>query len=203
MSRLLVLLAIGGATVYAAPFSHQLHLKLKPDCGSCHSAAATSTTPQDNLLPEQKACLPCHQNAEIGAPSTTRLAHFSHQQHLKMGNIAPIIAAAIDKSQYLQPPGDTRAHLNGTNPCQACHRGLEESRQVGAVNMPRMADCIVCHTQIDNPFSCDKCHSKGDNLKPASHVQGFMSAHSSGTLNLDKASCTICHGTNFRCLGCH
>jgi len=96
-----------------------------------------------------------------------------------------------------------RRHLNGTNPCQACHRGLEESVQVSASNMPVMADCIVCHSQIDNPFSCEKCHAKGDNLKPASHVQGFMSSHSSGTMNLDKASCTICHGTNFRCLGCH
>jgi len=66
-----------------------------------------------------------------------------------------------------------------------------------------MADCIVCHNQIDNPFSCDKCHASGVNLKPASHVEGFMSAHSSGKMNLDKASCTICHGRTFRCLGCH
>jgi hypothetical protein len=203
MKRLLALLAIGGAALHAAPFSHQLHLKLKPDCGSCHAAAAASTTPKDKLLPDAKACLPCHQNVAIPGSPTTRLAHFSHQQHLKIGNIAPAIAAAIDKKQYLQPPGDTRGHLNSTNPCQACHRGLEESTQVSAVNMPRMADCIVCHTQIDNPFSCEKCHVKGDNLKPASHVEGFMSAHSSGTLNLDKASCTVCHGTNFRCLGCH
>src|SRR5882757_6251265 len=123
MKRLLALLAIGGAALYSAPFSHQLHLKLKPDCGSCHTAAATSTTPRDNLLPDRKACLPCHQTVEIPGAPTTRLAHFSHQQHLKMGNIAPVIAGAIDKKQYLQPPGDTRAHLNGTNPCQACHRG--------------------------------------------------------------------------------
>lgn len=202
MSRL-VLLAMWGAASFAAPFSHQLHLKLRPDCGACHTAAAASTSASDNLLPDQKACLPCHQSREIPGPPATRVAHFSHQQHVKMGNLAPVLAAAIDKKQYLQPAGDIRRHLNGTNACQACHRGLEESTQVSASNMPAMADCIVCHSQIDNPFSCEKCHAKGDNLKPASHVQGYMSSHSSGTLNLDKASCTICHGTNFRCLGCH
>lgn len=204
MMRLILLLSImGAAALDAAPFSHQLHLKLKPDCGSCHTAAATSTLASDNLLPDQKACQPCHESREIPRPNSTRVAHFNHQLHGKLGNIAPILAAAIDKKQYLRPPGDIRAHLNGTNPCQACHRGLEESQQVSAVNMPGMADCIVCHSNIDNPFSCEKCHAKGDNLKPASHVEGFMSAHSAGNLNMDKASCTICHGTNFRCLGCH
>jgi len=199
----LCLLMIWGAAGYAAPFSHKIHLQLKLDCVRCHPAAAGSTTPQENLLPDRKVCLTCHPSAEIGAPPTTNLAHFSHQQHLKMGNIAPVIAAAIDKKDYLQPSGDTRAHLNGTNSCEACHRGLEESDQVTAANMPRMADCLVCHSQIDNPFSCEKCHAANANLKPASHVAGFMSEHSSGRLNLDKASCTVCHGRNFRCLGCH
>ena len=201
--RYLLLLSMMGAAAVTAPFSHQLHLQVKLDCNTCHTAAATSTSPADNLLPNQKACQSCHESREIPGPPTTRVVHFSHQQHLKMGNLAATIAAAIDKNQYLQPPGDIRRHLNGINQCQACHRGLEESTQVSALNMPKMADCLVCHSQIDNPFSCTKCHAKDDNLKPASHVEGFMSAHSAGNLKLDKASCTVCHGTNFRCLGCH
>jgi hypothetical protein len=203
MTRLPMLLTILGAAASAAPFSHQFHLKLKPDCASCHTAAAISASPRDNLLPAQAACRPCHSSREIPEPPATRVAQFSHQQHLKSGNIAPLIAAAIDRNTYLQPPGDTRRHLNGTNPCAACHRGMEENTQVSAANMPRMADCLVCHNQIDNPFSCEKCHSKTDNLKPSSHVEGFMSAHSSGTLNLNKTTCTVCHGREFHCLGCH
>lgn len=202
MIRFLALLALAGAAS-AAPFSHQLHLKLFPDCKSCHPLAATSTSPADNLLPDRKVCLPCHKTVEIPGAPTTRVAHFSHQQHLKMSNLAPVIAAAIDKGNYLQPPGDIRSHLNGTNPCEACHRGMEESTQVSRANLPQMADCIVCHNKIDNPFSCEQCHAKGDNLKPANHVEGFMSAHSSGTLKLDKTTCTVCHGRDFRCLGCH
>jgi hypothetical protein len=120
-----------------------------------------------------------------------------------MGNVAPLLAAAIDKGTYLQPPGDIRRYLNTTDACQACHRGLPESGRVTSAAMPQMADCLVCHTEIDNPFSCEKCHAKGAPLKPASHLPGFLSDHTSGKLNLDKASCVVCHGRNFRCLGCH
>jgi hypothetical protein len=34
-------------------------------------------------------------------------------------------------------------------------------------------------------------------------VPSYLSDHTSGKLNLDKASCVVCHGRNFRCLGCH
>jgi predicted CXXCH cytochrome family protein len=173
------------------------------ECITCHGAATTSTKASDNLLPEKKVCLECHQNAEIPAPPTSRVSAFSHAQHLKMGNLSPVIAAAIDKKTYLPPAGDIRRHLNTQNPCAACHRGMEESEQVTAAAMPQMADCIVCHAEIDNPFSCEKCHAKDAQLKPPSHVAGYLSLHNSGKANLDKASCVVCHGRNFRCLGCH
>ncbi|MCU1233332.1 MAG: cytochrome family protein [Candidatus Solibacter sp.] len=198
---LLLMLAWGAAG--AAPFSHKLHLGLKLECVTCHTAAASSTKVSDNLLPEKMACTGCHKDVEIPSPPASRVAFFSHAQHLKMGNIAPVIAAAIDKSTYLQPPGDIRRHLNTGNACEACHRGLRESEQVTPAAMPQMADCLVCHTEIDNPFSCEKCHAKDAQLKPASHVPGYMSIHNSGKANLDKASCVVCHGRNFRCLGCH
>jgi hypothetical protein len=200
----LILFAWGAsAGAAAAPFSHKLHLGLDLQCVTCHPAAPGSTKVSDDLLPVKTVCRPCHADAQIPAPPVTRLAFFPHMLHLKMGNIAPVIAAAIDNKTYLQPPGDTRRHLNSENPCEACHRGLHESDQVTAAAMPRMADCIVCHSDIDNPFSCEKCHAKDAQLKPASHVPSFLSDHTSGKLNLDKASCVICHGRNFRCLGCH
>jgi hypothetical protein len=187
----------------AAPFSHKLHLGLKLGCVTCHTAAPTSTKASDNLLPANAVCRPCHQDAQIPAPPASRVVAFNHSQHLKMGNLAPILAAAIDKKTYVQPPGDIRRHLNTQNACEACHRGLAESDQVTAAAMPQMADCIVCHSEIDNPFSCEKCHSKDAQLKPANHVPSFLSDHTSGKLNLDKATCVVCHGRNFRCLGCH
>jgi Cytochrome c7 and related cytochrome c len=129
---------------YAEPFSHKDHLELGLECARCHTAAATSTKASDNLLPARTVCLQCHENAEIPAPPQSRVVTFSHAQHLKMGNLAPLLAAAIDKKTYLQPPGDIRRHLDTKNPCQACHRGLEESDRVTPAAMPQMADCLVC-----------------------------------------------------------
>jgi hypothetical protein len=120
-----------------------------------------------------------------------------------MGNLAPLLAVAIDHGNYLQPVGNIRAHLNTKNACEACHRGLEESTQISRANMPQMADCLVCHSQIEPPFSCEQCHAHPEQLKPASHVEHFTNLHSSGKLQLDKTTCAVCHGRTFTCMGCH
>lgn len=180
---------------------------MKLECATCHPAAATSTRVEDNLLPSQRVCLGCHKDSEvqIPAPPSVKIVSFSHAQHLKMGNVAPLIAAAIDKKNYLQPPGEIRAHLNTNNPCQACHRGLEQSDQVNHAALPQMADCLVCHNQIDNPFSCETCHGQNNTatLKPANHTPDLLDTHTSGKLGLDKTTCAVCHGRTFHCLGCH
>ena len=192
-----------GAAWGAAPFSHRIHLQQNLECVQCHTAAARSTKVEDNLLPDRQVCRGCHEEAAIPAPPSTRLSKFSHSLHLRMGNVAPFLASAIDHQDYLQPPGDIRPHLNTRNPCQACHRGLEESDQVTRAALPQMADCLVCHTQIEAPFSCEDCHAKDAPLKPANHVPRFMNDHSTGKLNLDKTTCALCHGRAFTCMGCH
>ncbi len=206
--RLVFLLALawgaaGSPPGPAAPFSHSVHLKLQLECTNCHTAAPGSTRVEDNLLPSAEICQSCHNDAQIPAPRKTLVAHFSHAQHLKMGNVAGMLAAAIDRGNYLQPPGDTRRHLNTKNACVACHRGMEESTRVSPSDMPRMADCLVCHVKIEMPFSCETCHAADAKLKPASHVPQFMDSHSRANANLDKTTCTVCHGRDFRCMGCH
>jgi hypothetical protein len=188
----------------AQPFSHRLHLGAKLDCAVCHAAALTSTRLDDNLLPAKGVCLQCHKTAEIGAPMATRLAQFDHQLHLKLGNVAPIIAAAIDKKTYLTSTSpESRAQLNTQNPCEACHRGLEASDRPERSGLPQMADCLVCHNQIDPPYSCEFCHAKGAKLTPASHTPDYLDTHTSGKSGFDKTTCAVCHGRKFRCLGCH
>src|SRR5262249_5279990 len=155
------------------------------------------------LLPDAKICQTCHKQVEIPQPPETRVTKFNHAQHLKMGNAAPLIAAAIDARTYLSSPGNIRRHLNTNNACQACHRGLDESDQVSQANLPQMADCLVCHNQVDPPFSCEKCHTPGPQLKPANHAADFLDRHTTGKLGLDKSTCAVCHGRKFTCLGCH
>jgi predicted CXXCH cytochrome family protein len=185
------------------PFSHKLHLKLKLACTGCHAQAAASARADDNLLPKKEVCMGCHKEMAIPSPPVTPVAHFSHALHLRLGNVAPLLARAIDAKIYLSPQGDERARLNGTNPCTACHRGLEDSEAVTPAALPRMADCLVCHTQIDPPDSCEICHARGMKLKPANHTPDFLDAHNRKSTVLDKTSCAVCHGRKFTCLGCH
>ncbi len=201
----LSLILAGAAAAQAPrPFSHRLHLQLKLECVSCHTAASSSTRQEDNLLPSKEVCRGCHQNVTIGPPPSTRLSRFNHQLHLKLGNVAPVLAAAIDSKAYLSVPAPgLRQALNTKNTCAACHRGLEQSDQVSHANLPQMADCLVCHNKIDNPFSCEFCHGNDANLKPASHTADFLDTHTTGKLKLDKTTCAVCHGRKFTCLGCH
>lgn len=194
-------------------FSHQIHLnKVGATCADCHTGAASSTTATDSNLPPASACLKCHDGERAKKVDTgfldkrqapQRTYRFNHEFHSQMGNLAPIIAAAIDDRKYLGRVGEIRRHLETENACAACHRGLGETDMATAANLPQMSDCLVCHNRIDNPFSCEKCHIEGVNLEPASHIDNFLDRHSTGKLGLDKTTCLPCHGKNFTCMGCH
>src|SRR5208282_2999055 len=136
----ILLLPLFASALSGQQFSHKVHLQLGPQCADCHVNVAQGTSPAENLLPPVSACKPCHESRDIRPPHATTVTHFSHTQHLKLGNIAPVIAAAIDKKTYLSDPDDIRAHLNSTNPCLACHRGIDTSDHATTANMPQMAD---------------------------------------------------------------
>ena len=141
--------------------------------------------------------------ASLLAQTKPPLKDFSHKKHLALGNLAPVIAAAIDKGIYLGNGKDIRKYLDSNNPCMACHRMLEDSDRVSAATRPRMADCLVCHNKFDPPDSCAFCHVAGAKLTPANHVGEFIDTHTRKDSGLDYASCAICHGRKFSCLGCH
>jgi hypothetical protein len=117
--------------------------------------------------------------------------------------VGPALAAAIDAGRYLGPAGDLKGRLGTGNACLACHRGVPDTDLATAVHLPRMTDCLVCHTSIDPPFSCGKCHTADAVLKPASHTGNWADIHSSRTRVPDKSGCKPCHGVRFTCMGCH
>ncbi len=195
-------------------FSHKRHLALiGASCQDCHYSALSSSAAADNLLPKPETCLACHDglhalrhdggDAAYQFRDPKRTLRFSHLQHLALGNVAPALAAAIDSGSYLAPGAEVRQHLETEDSCAACHRGLAESDLTGSSNHPQMADCLVCHPTIDPPFSCELCHTSEAKIKPASHTRDYIDIHSGKNARLDKPSCKICHGTGFRCMGCH
>jgi predicted CXXCH cytochrome family protein len=196
------------AAVYAspaAPFSHKIHLEKKIACVVCHSRARASVNAEDNLLPNPAVCSGCHKDTrQVKSIRPLTVTKFNHQLHLKLGNVAPAIAKAVDAGTYLgKKTSIHRPDLDATNACAACHRGLDRSAEVSLAAFPNMADCLVCHNQVDPPFSCGKCHSEGQALKPATHNNEWLESHSRKTVAKDKESCAVCHGREFRCLGCH
>lgn len=197
-----------GLTVLASPdFSHPVHLELGLACAHCHAGAETSRQAGDQIFPRPAVCLSCHSDAGSTHLDAARLRwtapertyRFDHAFHVRLGDLAPVLAAAIDDGKYLGSP-EIRPLLERAGDCTACHRGLETGE---ATPLPVMSDCLVCHSEIDNPFSCGFCHLEGVNLRPADHTQEFADLHGTGKIQLDKASCLPCHGTNFECRGCH
>jgi hypothetical protein len=179
----------------------------------CHSAAAGSRTADDNLLPKPEICAGCHTGERKLATAPVikplrklTVTKFNHQLHARLGPaVAATVLKALETKRYLADHGSLRKELlsAGKHPCTGCHRGLDRSDAVTTAAFPHMADCLTCHNTIDPPFSCVKCHDENQRLKPASHTNDWIDRHSTGKANLDKASCVVCHGRGFTCLGCH
>jgi len=200
-------------------FSHRFHLKqANASCEDCHVGARGSTASSDSNLPDEPACLKCHDGTKARKACTlchtnpksvrpfqvpSREFRFNHHQHLQLGNVAPVLAAAMDSGKYMSNSEGIRPQLETENGCVACHRGLQEADFSSTANLPQMADCLVCHTEIDPPFSCSFCHTKGAKVKPSSHTADYIDLHSRWDIKLDRQSCKICHGVKFQCMGCH
>ena len=108
-----------------------------------------------------------------------------------------------DSVPIKQPRATPVAHFNHQlhtklRTCVQCH-------QVTTANaFPAMSTCISCHTQVDIPDSCYKCHAKSMRLTPADHIAEFIDTHSRVKHSPDqKQACEVCHGRTFTCAGCH
>jgi len=203
-------LILCAALAAAAPFSHQQHLALKLNCVTCHQKVAQSTAATDNNLPDQAVCASCHKPGEVSvkAPAKRTVDKFNHAVHTKLGNLAPAFRGALTAGTWLgtKAEGTARAvHLESKNACAACHQGIEQSVAVAekSSHFPHMADCLTCHTKIDPPFSCEQCHAEPAKLLPATHTPGYIDRHNRFKDKLERETCTVCHGRDFRCLGCH
>jgi hypothetical protein len=142
--------------------------------------------------------------AQSPPASTAPPLKFSHAQHAQLGDVGPLLKAARKAGTHLWSGAGHPESPEPRSGCQACHGGMATGQPKGRLAM--MADCLVCHTKIDPPFSCSFCHTGPEAAwKPISHSADFLDKHTAGLakLNLAKAECAVCHGRKFTCLGCH
>jgi hypothetical protein len=130
-------------------FGHRTHLTMRLACVRCHPGAPKSTQPPavGEATFSSDACLDCHGRAILNlrpAPAPP-IAHFNHALHLAL------------KDQT----------------CGACHHGLLETDKVTGALFPSMAECLVCHQQVNPPRSCYRCHEQDDpRLQPQKPASG-------------------------------
>jgi hypothetical protein len=210
-----VLVAAAAEPEPPAPFSHRRHLALPGlQCSMCHTTVAASTASTDDNRPKPEVCAQCHQGTRGSTgrpfgdwarpkPAAVRPFRFDHQRHLALGDVGPVVAAAIDAKTYLGDGGPVRGQLGTGEACLSCHRGMREADEVTGEHLPRMADCLVCHQPIAPPRSCRTCHTADAVLKPATHGPDFADVHANRARVPDKSGCKTCHGTGFTCMGCH
>lgn len=190
---------------YDEPFSHRRHLgEYGAVCQDCHSGAASSTEASDSLMPSVAACAKCHGPGSISDPAELTVSKFNHRLHGAIPGVGPMIAAAMRSRSYLGPVSEERADkLEEAEGCMVCHLGVLASSAGPKAAYPPMADCLVCHTDVEAPFTCEKCHDAGPHLMPASHTGQYLEQHSRPGYLKETESCAVCHGREFTCLGCH
>lgn len=167
-------------------FSHKLHADLGTECAQCHAAAASKSA-TDDLLPGHNACAECH---DVTKAEDCKICHQAS---------SPKLSARINAPS---PVFDHERHLTkGKVRCAVCHSDLDAVLPAGqAAHLPRMADCMGCHTREHVKNDCRTCHLPGDELVPADHSLDWTRAH--GIAANTEESCNLCHAAD-HCLKCH
>jgi hypothetical protein len=181
-----VFLGLVDSSQMGVKFSHKMHIEdFGAECADCH-AVDESQSAVDNLMPNHDNCYACHDEDEtecgfchtneddpFGVPHvTTYIAKFPHATH-----------AAQDVA------------------CDECHTDVAKSENASTEHLPLMADCQVCHSDLDAANYCQQCHDSGEQLTPATHRLDWNQAHGLVT-HLEENSCASCH-TEQSCLDCH
>jgi hypothetical protein len=135
--------------VQPIPYSHQTHLALGLECGTCH------TNPEAGKLmtfPATATCMTCHASLATKKPSIQKLASFA-----KSGQPIPWVRV------YSVTTGVNwthRKHLEAGIKCETCHGPVADMAQMSqATSVTSMGVCISCHKLNNAPTVCETCHS--------------------------------------------
>lgn len=166
-------------------FSHQTHLLVAPDCGSCHPALFAAGPNKRVTMAEMKkgkSCGACHDGKKSFDISDCGRCHPTREITFKSKS-----AGAT--------PFSHKKHTE-LRTCDACHTkiyAIGKNRPVSMAEMGRGKSCGACHNGKDafNIDDCGKCHPVKDleyRIKGAGNVTFGHSYH------LDRyKGCNRCH----------
>ena len=195
---------------YPEAFSHQLHIVDNDmECTDCHTGVTESLYAYDDNRPDKDVCFSCHDDTLFSHESSLRTVEnpvrnviFGHNSHVNLDSIGILLKMAVSSGNYLGIPPDLSEEFDLENACTSCHRGMNKTDYSTKDNLPVMSDCLLCHSEVDPPFSCGNCHSSDFRLTPVSHTETWIDDHTE--MKHEKPnSCESCHGRSFTCRGCH
>jgi hypothetical protein len=170
-------------------------------CAPCHGGAALKEGVKPPS-PTMNECTKCHSETVVvpqGRRMITGDLTFSHARHEKDKAGQPIF-------------------------CGACHRAVEDARDVEHIMLPAMQDCAKCHEDPARTgpekrmANCGLCHKEisagvaprdhlGAGTAPDNHTIVFRTEHAEAARS-ERARCRFCHGgmsstTKDNCHECH
>ncbi|MGA9117163.1 MAG: cytochrome c3 family protein [Bacteroidota bacterium] len=170
-------------------FSHRLHVQDGgAECGTCHGAAAASTSARDNLLSPKAACAACH---DVENPEGCTACH-------EEGVLEPLRPV---ETNLIFPHA---SHVEAGMECGACHGGIETAEATGTGHLPSMETCAACHNDREQSNACELCHTDFTTLIPPDHkAADFLRTHADASrIGGLEAECSLCHTGGF-CQECH
>jgi hypothetical protein len=167
------------ALVFELKFDHRKHERRKIDCAACHTAAATSTTGLDNLLPGHPQCIDCH---DVDDEEECLTCHTT---------VPPLPNPHI--TDY-SPKFDHALHVGVAKlECKLCHADLAKPLVLNKMgHLPTMTQCMSCHQDEAVTNECAACHRPTDDLVPANHKLDWMHFHGIAAAQ-SQQECMLCH----------
>jgi hypothetical protein len=150
-------------------FDHARHLKLGARCDTCHVAAATSTSANDDLIPTEAACRSCHvidraqpaKAVPAGAPAARCDA-------CHIADDAPGSVGWMPSAGHPEPPRvrlanpnlkfNHRLHVGRGVGCELCHGNVAMEGTATRLDLPKMSLCLGCHDGKQSTNRCSACH---------------------------------------------
>jgi len=164
-------------------FSHEKHDYMNVGCQDCHTQAAESTSAKEDILPQMKACLTCHDD-QTAPRKQCSVCHVES---------SPVNATHKPDWEYRHGLESKAANSNclvchSEDTCIECHQDKKPKdhnntwRRIthGGEAAWNRSRCMVCHQED----FCDRCHRS---TLPRSHKTG---AWNSGVAPVH---CSQCH----------
>lgn len=167
-------------------FSHQQHVKDQGmSCDDCHQPSADGTLAG---APDPEVCAACH------------------EQVAKNMELAKELAKQWPRHKSLSPDGifSHQTHKEGGITCDKCHGDMAKNKKVTFNILPRMADCMNCHSEVGVSTECSTCHREISRTSPPmDHRQGWRTAHGEAAMEPERGDqCFLCHDHG-KCDSCH